>query len=169
MRDLKHYFLAAITLFFIASLFVTLLNYRKTQSVKLYVKDRGAPALVLQKTVIPKPESIQDKIFWILNSLVSGPTGNRYERILDPDIEIQRVVIRKNIVYVFFDWKLIDSLHKDPALVIGAITNSIMLNTRKIEGVKILVENIEPVSTLGGVSLGNTFMSAKNVYTKVLK
>ena len=169
MRDPKRYFLAVILLFFAGSLLLTLLNCKKTQSVRLYVKDRGASSLVLQKTMIPKPDSIHDKIFWILKDLISGPTGNIYERILDPDIEIQRIVIRKKIAYVSFDWKLVDSLYKNPRLVIGAITNSILLNTRKIDGVKILIEDIEPVSTLGGISLGNTFRNAKNVYDKVLK
>lgn len=157
MKNLKRYFLAVIVFFFAVSILLTVLNSRRTRSVRLFVKDRGSQYLVLQKAMIPKSSSAHEKIFWILKELISGPTGHRYERILDPDIEIQRIVIRKDIAYVSFDWKLVDSLYENPKLVIGAITNSILLNIKQIEGVKILIEDVEPVSTLGGVSLGKTF------------
>ena len=64
---------------------------------------------------------------------------------------------KKNIAYVSFNWKIIDSLHKNPAFVISSIVNSILMNIREIEGVKILIEDIEPVSTLGNISLSGTF------------
>ena len=169
MKDFKRYFFASILIFFAGSIFLSVYSCRKTKSVRLLVKDRESQHLVLHRVMIPKSSSAHEKIFWILQELISGPTGNKYERMLDPNIEIQRVVIRRNIAYVFFDWKIVDSLYKNPKLVIGAITNSILLNTRKIEEVKILIEDVEPISTLGGESFGNRFKTARKVYNKVLK
>jgi len=169
MFDLKRVLFAAILFFFAGSLVFSVLSLRKTKSVKIFVKDKGSQHLVLQKVVIPKANSENERVFWILKELISGPTGDRYERILDPNIEIRRVIVRRDIAYVSFDWKLIDSLYMNPALVVRAITSSIMLNVRRIEGVKILVEDIEPVSTLGGVSLGYTFRKTKNRCDKTLK
>lgn len=169
MFDLRRVLCAAILFFFAGSLVFSVLGLRKTKSAKIFVKDKGSQHLVLQKVVIPKANSENERVFWILKELISGPTGDRYERILDPNIEIRRVIVRKDIAYVSFDWKLIDSLYMNPALVVRAITSSIMLNIRRIEGVKILVEDIEPVSTLGNVSLGYTFRKTKNRYDKTLK
>ena len=157
MRDPKKYYLIVIVLFFIGTLFMSVYNSRKMNTVRLLMKDSQSQYLVLQKACIPRTSSLNDKIFWILKELISGPINNRYERVLDPDIEIQRIVIRKNIAYVSFNWQIIDSLHKNPVLVISAIVNSILINIREIEGVKILIEDIEPVSTLGNISLNGTF------------
>lgn len=169
MVDLKKVLFATVLFFFAGSLVFSILSLRKTESAKIFVKDKGSQHLVLHKVGIPKANSENEQVFWILKELISGPTGDRYERILDPNIEIRRVIVRKDIAYVSFDWKLIDSLYRNPTLVVRAITNSIMLNTRRIEGVKILVEGIEPVSTLGSVSLGNTFRKTKNSCDKTLK
>jgi hypothetical protein len=169
MFDLRRVLFAAVLFFFAGSLVFSVLSLRKTKSARIFVKDKGSGHLVLQKVVIPKTSSENERVFWILRELISGPTGDRYERILDPNIEIRRVIIRKGIAYVTFDWKFIDSLYMNPALVVRAITSSIILNLRRIEGVKILVEDIEPVSTLGDVSLGSTFRKTKNRWNKTLK
>jgi hypothetical protein len=169
MFDLRRVLFAAVLFFFAGSLVFSALSLRKTKSARIFVKDKGSGHLVLQKVVIPKTSSENERVFWILRELISGPTGDRYERILDPNIEIRRVIVRKDIAYVYFDWKFIDSLYMNPALVVRAITSSIMLNIRRIEGVKILVEGIEPVSTLGDVSLGSTFRKTKNRWNKTLK
>jgi hypothetical protein len=169
MFDLRRVLFAAVLFFFAGSLVFSVLSLRKTKSARIFVKDKGSGHLVLQKVVIPKTSSENERVFWILRELISGPTGDRYERILDPNIEIRRVIVRKGIAYVSFDWKFIDSLYMNPALVVRAITSSIMLNIRRIEGVKILVEDIEPVSTLGDVSLGSTFRKTKNRWNKTLK
>jgi hypothetical protein len=169
MRVIKRYFLAVIIVFFAGSVFLSVQNCRKTRSVRLCVKDSASEHLVLQKTIIPKSSSAYEKVFWILKELISGPTESRYERILDPNIEIQRIVIRKGIAYISFDWNLVDSLYENPRLVIGAITNSILLNIRQIKGVKILIEDVEPVITMGGVCLGNTLKNNWKACNKILK
>ncbi|UCB46143.1 MAG: GerMN domain-containing protein [Spirochaetota bacterium] len=157
MRDPRKYYFIVIVIFFLGTLFMSIQNSRKVHTVRLLMKERQSQYLVVKKVCIPRSSSSNDKIFWILKELISGPISNQYERVLDPDIEIQRIVIRKNIAYVSFNWKIIDSLHKNPAFVISSIVNSILMNIREIEGVKILIEDIEPVSTLGNISLGGTF------------
>ena len=170
MLDLRRVLFTAVLFFFAGSLLFSVLGLRKTKPAKIFVKDRGASRLVVQKVPRPKADSENERVFWILKELISGPTGDRYERILDPDIEIRRVIVKKDIAYVSFDWKLVESLYKDPALVVRAITNSITTNIRRIERVKILVEDVEPVSTLGGgVQLGRTFTKSKYRYDKRLK
>jgi hypothetical protein len=157
MKDPRKYYLIVIVIFFLGTLFMSIQNSRKMHTVRLLMKERQSQYLVLQKAYIPRTSSLNDKIFWILKELISGPIGNQYERVLDPDIEIQRIVIRKNIAYVSFNWQIINSLHKNPAFVISCIVNSILINIKEIEGVKILIEDIEPVSTLGNISLSGTF------------
>ncbi len=158
---LRRYYLYVILFFFIGSIFMSFFNFRKMNLVKLYVKDKQTDGLVLQKVFIPKASSLNEKIFWILKELISGPINNKYERILDPNIEIKKVIIKRNIAYISFDWMLIDSLYKNPSLVISSIVNSVLLNNREIEGVKILIEDIEPVSTFCNISLQKTFKKSR--------
>jgi hypothetical protein len=163
MRDPKKYYLTIILIFFLGSLFLSVQNSRKNNRVKLLMKDKHSQYLVLQKTFIPRTTSLNEKIFWILKELISGPISDRYERVFDPDIEIQRIIIRRNTAYVSFNWKIIDSLYKNPALAVSAIVDSILINIREIDKVKILIEDIEPVSTMGNIALNGTFRESLKI------
>ncbi len=150
-------FLLFLSLFFLMSVFYQIVSEKTTKKVRIYVKDRQTGALVSEKVIIPNTADDTEKLFWVLKELISGPAGGRYEKIFNPNIEIQKVIIRGKIAYVSFGWKLVESLHTEPELVIRSIVNSALVNIRGLKGVKILIEDIEPVSTFCSISLLNTF------------
>jgi spore germination protein GerM len=155
--SLRRCFLIAVSAFFIAGLFVQLKDIKSNEKVKIYVKDSRTGKLVIHRTKIPRTESNDEKLFWVLKELISGPTSNHYERLFSPDIEIQNIVIRGGIAYISFGWNLIDSLQKEPVLALRSITKSVFTNIRGLKGIKILIEGIEPVSTYSAVKLSSTF------------
>jgi len=159
MKDIKTegYYLLMIIIFFILTIILSIFNVTGRNSVMIYLKDKNRDKLVAKKIVIPKSKSIDEKAKWILRELISGPIGNRYERIVDPGIEIKNVIFSGDIVYINFDWAFVDSLYKNPYLVLNSIAKSIFLNIGQIEGVKILIDGIEPVNTFCNVSLTKTF------------
>ncbi len=152
------YFLV-LMLLFLGSVFLQATSARSTEKVRLYLKDRATGQLVAQRVVVPSTSDPREKLFWILKELISGPTGARYERIFSPDIDVQSIIIRKDTAYISFGWNLVESLHQHPSLAVAAIVNSVLLNMRGLEEVKILIEGVEPVSTFGDVSLLKTFTS----------
>jgi hypothetical protein len=155
---MKRYFLIGLIIFFLASLFFNFYTSRSTQRVKILVKDKQTQRLVVDKVHVPNTKSLNDRVFWVLKELISGPTENRYERILDPDIDVQKVIVKEGIAYISFGWMLTESLQREPLLVVRAIVNSVLLNNRELDGVKILIEGIEPVSTFSSISLYGTFV-----------
>jgi hypothetical protein len=136
---------------------LTLFDEKKMVSVKLFLKERNSDTLVTHKSLIPKTNSINEKIFWILKELISGPIGNNYERMFDPNIEVKEIIIKRNTAYISFDWTFINSLYDNPSLVIHSIVNSVLINIRELKEIKILIEGIEPVSTFCDISLESTF------------
>ncbi len=156
-RKIMRYYFMVIIIFFIVSCVLSLFNVKKMVTVKLFLKDRNSGNLVIQRSLIPKTSSLNEKVFWILKELISGPIHNNYERIFDPNIEVKEVIVKKNTAYISFDWKVIDSLYENPSLAVYAIVNSILLNIRELEEIKILIEGIEPVSTFCDISLEKTF------------
>ncbi len=139
------------------SVFYQIVSTKATKRARIYVKDRQTGVLVSQKVIIPNTTNETEKLSWVLKELISGPAGGGYERIFNPNIEIQKVIIREKIAYVSFGWNLVGSLHTEPKLVIKSIVNSALANIRGLKGVKILIEGIEPVSTFCSISLLNTF------------
>lgn len=154
---MRKYFLPSLVIFFLIGLFFQLMNTRSSERVKIYVKDRYTGRLVVQKTKIPSTETDNEKLQWVLNELISGPTGRHYEKIFNPDIDIQNVIIKERIAYISFGWKLIDTLQSEPVLAVRSIVNSVLANARGLKGVKILIEGIEPVSTFSNIPLSSTF------------
>lgn len=154
---IRNYYLIAVVTFFIGSSLLSLTGTKKMQTVKLFLKDRHTGDLVIQRHPIPKTSSQNEEIFWILKELISGPNSNQFERIFDPNIEVKKIIIKKNIAYISFDWKFIDSLYENPSLAIRSIVNSILFNIRGLEEVKILIEGIEPVSTFCNISMQKGF------------
>jgi len=150
-------FLVLLTLFFLISIFYQIMSTKATKRARIYVKDRQTGELVSEKVIIPNTMDQTETLFWVLKELVSGPAGGEYERIFNPNIEIQKVIIREKIAYVSFGWNLVESLHAEPKLVIQSIVNSALANIRGLKGVKILIEGVEPVSTFCSISLLNTF------------
>jgi hypothetical protein len=127
------------------------------KKVKIYVKDKRTQRLVIQKTWIPNTATLNEKVFWVTKELMSGPAGSNYERVFNPDTDVQKVIIKEGVAYISFGWMLTESLQKEPVLAVRAIVNSVLLNIREIEGVKILIEGIEPVSSYSNISLYVTF------------
>ncbi len=156
-EKIKWYYLIAVVVFFIVSATITIVNEKKMVTVKLFFKDRDSEKLVVQRALIPKTNSINERIFWILKELISGPVQSQYERILDPNIEVKEVIIKRKTAYLSFNWLLINSLHKNSTLVLDSIIKSVLVNVKELDEVKILVEGIEPVSTFYGISLEKTF------------
>ncbi|MFW6137636.1 MAG: GerMN domain-containing protein [Spirochaetota bacterium] len=156
---LQKYILYALVGFFVFSLVLSFANSRQKKRVKLFFKSNKSNQLVVQHTLIPQGKSVNEKVFWILKELISGPVDPQFERIFDPTIEIQQIVVDQGIVYISFGWKLINSLHRYPSLAMGSIVDSILLNISNLDGVKILVEGIEPVNTFNNFCLSYTFFS----------
>jgi hypothetical protein len=156
-KTVRLYYIIAVTLFFIFSCAMSLIEIRKMETVKLFLKERKSESLVIQKSSIPQTNSLNDKIYWILKELISGPIQNNYERIFDPNIEVMDIIVKRNTAYISFDWTFIDSLYKNPSLAIDSIVDSILLNVRELSEVKILIEGIEPVSTFCNISLQRAF------------
>jgi hypothetical protein len=154
-------YMAGILAFCVVAGGFSLFSERKSEGIKLYVKNRANGRLELQKSFIPKTGTVNEKVYWILKELVSGPVKSEYVRLLDPNIEIEEVIVRNRTVYVSFDWLLIDSLHENPGQVLNAIVQSMLMNVKELDEVKILVEGIEPISTFCGVSLQKTFTMKK--------
>lgn len=152
-RKIQWFYMASILVLFLLAVFMSLLSERKMVRVKLYVKDRSTGQFVLQKAFIPATNSVNERVYWILKELTSGPVKSEYERILDPNIEIEDVIVEGRTVYVSFDWRLVDSLHGNPRSVLDVIVKSVLMNVRELDKVKILVEGIEPISTFCGISL----------------
>ena len=153
----KRSFLILLVVFFAISLFFHFYSSRSTAKIKILVKDRESQLLVMKKVNVPNTESPNERIFWVLKELISGPTESQYERLFDPDTDVQKVIIREGVAYVSFGWILIESLQKEPVLALRAIVNSVFMNNRELEGVKILIEGIEPVCTFSSISLNVTF------------
>jgi len=150
-------FLLFLILFFLISVFYQVISAKTTEKVRIYVKDRQTGSLVSEKIIIPNTSDDTEKLFWVLKELISGPAAGRYEKIFNPNIDIQKVIIRGKIAYISFGWKLVESLHTDPELVIQSIVNSALENVRGLKGVKILIDGVEPVSTFCSISLLSTF------------
>lgn len=150
-------FLIVVSAFFIAGLFLQLKDMKSNEKVKIYVKDTRTGKLTVQGTKIPRTKSEEEKLFWVLKELISGPTSSHYDRLLGPDIEIQNVVIKGGIAYISFGWNIIDSLNREPVLALRSIIKSIFTNFRGLKGVKILIEGIEPVSNYSAFNLSSTF------------
>ena len=159
MRKTCGVYFLVLMLLFLGSVFLQATSARSTEKVRLYLKDRATGQLVAQRVVVPSTSDPREKLFWILKELISGPTGARYERIFSPDIDVQSIIIRKDTAYISFGWNLVESLHQHPSLAVAAIVNSVLLNMRGLEEVKILIEGGEPVSSFGDVSLLKTFTS----------
>lgn len=155
--NIKRYYYIIVTALFILSCVLTMFNEKKMVSVKLFLKERNNDTLVAHKSFIPKASSINEKIFWILKELISGPIGNNYERMFDPNIEVKDIIIKQNTAYISFDWTFINSLYDNPSLVIHSIVDSVLINIRELKEIKILIEGIEPVSTFCDISLESTF------------
>ena len=156
-KYIKRYFLFLLITFFSVSLFFNFYGNRSTEKIKILVKDRESQRLVMEKVNIPNTESPNERIFWVLKELISGPTQSQYERLFNPDTDVQKVIIREGIAYVYFGWMLVESLQDEPVLALRAIVNSVFLNNRELDGVKILIEGIEPVCTFSSISLNSTF------------
>ena len=154
---MKRYFIIALILFFVVAIFLNFYSTRSTQRIKIFVKDKQTQRLVTSKVQVPNTKTLNERVFWVLKELISGPTESRYERIFDPDIDVQKVIVREGIAYVSFGWMLTESLQKEPVMVVRAIVNSVLLNNRELDGVKILIEGIEPVCTFSNISLDETF------------
>jgi hypothetical protein len=152
----KIFFMLLIFLFLMSVLY-QIVSTKETKKARIYVKDRQTGLLVSEKVIIPNTTDQDEKLFWVLKELISGPAEAKYEKIFNPNIEIQKVIIRQKIAYVSFGWNLVDSLHDEPKLVIQSIVNSTMANIKSLKGVKILIDGIEPVSTFCGISLLHTF------------
>ena len=153
----KYYYLIVITVFFIFAVILDLAGTRKMQAVKLLLKDQNTGDLVVHRSYIPRSSSINEDVFWIIKELISGPFNNKYESMFDPNIEVKEIIIKRNIAYISFDWRMIESLYENPSMAVRSIVDSILLNIREIEEVKILIEGIEPVSTFSEISLQHSF------------
>ena len=156
-RYLRRYFLLLLVVFFSVSLFFNFYTNRSTAKIKILVKDRASQRLVMEKVNIPNTESPNERIFWVLKELISGPTQSQYERLFNPNTDVQKVIIREDVAYVYFGWMLVESLQDEPVLALRAIVNSVFLNHKELDGVKILIEGIEPVCTFSTISLNSTF------------
>jgi len=156
-KRIRLYYIGAAALFFLFSCVLSLISTRSMETVKLLLKDRKSESLVVQKSSIPQTSSMNDKIYWILKELISGPIQNNYERIFDPNIEVKEIIVKRDTAYISFDWTFINSLYKNPSLAIDSIVDSILMNVRDLKEVKILIEGIEPVSTFCNVSLQRAF------------
>ncbi len=156
-KRIRLYYIMAVALFFIFSCVMSLISTRNMVTVKLLLKERKSENLVVQKSSIPQTSSLNDRIYWILKELISGPIQNNYERIFDPNIEVKEIIVKRNTAYISFDWTFIDSLYKNPSLAIDSIVDSILMNVHELKEVKILIEGIEPVSTFCNLSLQRAF------------
>ncbi|HEB29928.1 MAG TPA: hypothetical protein ENI15_03500 [Spirochaetes bacterium] len=153
----KNYYLWFFTVFFICSIVLSLTGARKMRTVKLFVKDQDTGDLVIHRSYIPRSSSTNEDVFWIIKELISGPFSTQYESMFDPEIEVKEIIIKGSVAYISFDWSMIESLYENPSLAVRSIVDSILLNIRKLEEVKILIEGIEPVSTFSEISLQKTF------------
>jgi hypothetical protein len=156
-RYLKRCFFLLLIVFFSASLFFNFYSNRSTSKIKILVKDRASQRLVMERVNIPNTESPNERIFWVLKELISGPTQSQYERLFNPNTDVQKVIIKEGVAYVYFGWMLVESLQDEPVLALRAIVNTVFLNYKEIDGVKILIEGIEPVCTFSSISLNSTF------------
>jgi hypothetical protein len=127
------------------------------RTVKLLLKDQNTGDLVVHRSYIPRSSSINEDVFWIIKELISGPFNNKYESMFDPNIEVKDIIIKRNTAYISFDWGMIESLYENPSLAVRSIVDSILLNNRELEEVKILIEGVEPVSTFSEISLQHGF------------
>jgi hypothetical protein len=154
---IKRYFLLLLIIFFSISLFFNFYSNRSTAKIKILVKDRESQRLVLERVNVPNTESPNEQVLWVLKELISGPTQSQYEKLFNPETDVQKVIIREGIAYVYFGWMLVESLQDEPVLALRAIVNSVFMNNRELDGVKILIEGIEPVCTFSSISLNGTF------------
>ena len=153
----KRYYLFFITAFFICSIALNLAGSRKMQTVKLFLKDQNTGDIVIHRSYIPRSNSTNEYVFWIIKELISGPFNNQYESMFNPNTEVKDVIIMSNVAYIFFDWSMIESFYENPSLAVRSIVGSILLNIRELKEVKILIEGIEPVSTFSDISFQKTF------------
>jgi hypothetical protein len=153
----KSYYLFLIIAFFICSIVLNMAGARKMRTVKLFLKDQNTGDLVIHRSYIPRSSSTNEYVFWIIKELISGPFNNQYESMFDPNIEVKEIIVKSNVAYISFDWSMIESLYENPTLAVRSIVDSILLNIRELEEVKILIEGIEPVSTFSDISLQKTF------------
>lgn len=149
---LERYYLYVILLFLLGSLFFNFFENKRLVRVKLCMKDKQSGKLVIQKRTIPQTSTTEEKIYWILRELASGPVDNKYEKILDPNIEIKNVIVRQSTAYVSFNRSFVDSLYENSSYALCSVTHSILLNIRELDGIKILIDGIEPVSNLSNLS-----------------
>jgi hypothetical protein len=153
----KSYYLFLIIAFFICSIVLNMAGARKMRTVRLFLKDQNTGDLVIHRSYIPRSSSTNEYVFWIIKELISGPFNNQYESMFDPNIEVKEIIVKSNVAYISFDWSMIESLYENPTLAVRSIVDSILLNIRELEEVKILIEGIEPVSTFSDISLQKTF------------
>jgi hypothetical protein len=156
-NKIRRYYILVLIVFFVGSAVLSLLSTKSRRTVKLLLKDRETESLVIERALIPKTSSANEKIGWILKELISGPIKNEHERVFDPNIEVKNIIIKSTTAYISFDWSFIESLYENPSLAVRSIVNSILMNLKELKEVKILIEGIEPISTFCDVSLQIAF------------
>ncbi len=140
------------------SVFIIFIYDKKYRKIDLYFIDSKTGKLEIKSEKIPKDISKIDQIKSILNELISGPSDVKYEPVFSPDVVVQFIALgTKDIVFLSFNWKFIESLYKNPLIKIEALVKTIIDNVRGIKGIKILVDGVEPISNFGSLKLSQLF------------
>jgi hypothetical protein len=152
-RKLHRFYIYGLAGVFLATVIIGFSDARKMDKIKLFFKDRRSGHLIAQSSNVPRVQSLNEKVSWILRELSAGPVDNRYERTVDPNMEIQEVIVQGRTAYVSLDWGFVESLRENPSITIQSVVKSILHNVRGLDDVRILIDRVEPVNAFYGLSL----------------
>jgi hypothetical protein len=152
-RRLHRCYIYALAGIFLATAVIGLSDAREMERIKLFFKDRRTGRLVAQFSNVPRVHTLNERVSWILRELSAGPVDSRYERTVDPNMEINEVIVQGRVAYVSLDWGFVDSLSFNPSLTVQSVVKSVLHNVRGLDDVRILIDGVEPVNTFYGLSL----------------
>jgi len=144
--------IAAAGALFVAAL-VSLLFYvvRPAPSVQrvLFFPDETTHLWSGELRELPKQDTREEEIDYLVRELVLGPTILRYGRAIPRKTIIQSVILRKNVLYVGFSEHLVfppsDMIVEFDEILVG-FRKTIRYNYRKIDDIKIFIDGIEVTS-----------------------
>ncbi len=139
--------------FVITLIFLIYIENKKYVRINIYLPHINSAELSKEVRFIPKSGSRIEKIRWIMGELISGPLNSEHLRVFNPDTKIRDIFIEKGVMYINFDWMIVEAFHKNYSQVVSSIKKTIADNFSGIREVRLLIDGVEPILYKGPIVL----------------
>lgn len=146
-------YIILLSIFVLTLMLVVFLQNKKYVKIDIYLPEVGRAGFSREVRYIPKSGSRIEKIWWIMNELISGPLDSDNLRVFNPETEIKEIFIEKGIMYINFDWKIVETLQRNYFFATTSIKKTIAKNFSSVKEVRLLVDGVEPILYQGPIVL----------------